>query len=178
MDIYKFLWRGRDIEIQYLWQRSLFLGAFLLGITTVYAVCFKDIFVSQFKIDRQFEDGFSQIIVFGIIPIMISMISIIFFVLLIMMAKGSKAWHEVYEDSIAKLSGENYKCFWTDNSIENIYRELDDNEFIFGKLKLKKDTKCDVDLLSTDGGAFSVSKINVMIGIVFFIAFVGLFFFM
>ena len=31
-DIYKYLWRGRDFELERLWSRSVFLAAFLIAI--------------------------------------------------------------------------------------------------------------------------------------------------
>ena len=111
---------------------------------------------------------------FGIVPIAITVIGIIFSILWIMMAKGSKAWQEIYEDSIAKVSV--IKEFWCNKSFNEVYGETKDNEFLFGNLSLKDGTKCDKCLFSTAGGAFSVSKINVMIGIVFLIIFVLLFF--
>ena len=53
MDVYNFLWRGRDFELSHLWQRSVFLAVFLLGIASVYGVYFKDIFLEQFKDNHQ-----------------------------------------------------------------------------------------------------------------------------
>ena len=172
LDVYEFLWRGRDFELSHLWQRSVFLAVFLLGIATIYAVYFKDVFICQFASCNQFKGVFAQILVFGFVPILITAIGVIFSELWIMMAKGSKAWYEVYEDSIAKVS--KIKEFWTDKSFEDVYGNWEKNEFIFGNLSLKDKTKCDVNLFSTAGGAFSVSKINIMIGIVFLFVFIGL----
>ena len=45
MDVYEFLWRGRDFELSHLWHRSVFL----LGITSIYSIYFKDVFLEQFK---------------------------------------------------------------------------------------------------------------------------------
>ena len=196
MDVYNILWRGRDFELSHLWQRSVFLAVFLLGISSVYGVYFKDVFLEQFKDSHQnvnlsissscnanininvkeeangYREG-SKIFVFGVVPIAITVIGIIFSILWIMMAKGSKAWQEIYEDSIAKVSV--IKEFWSNKSFREVYGEAKDNEFLFGNLLLKDGTKCDKCLFSTAGGAFSVSKINVMIGIVFLVLFVGLF---
>ena len=33
-EIYEELWKGRDFEINHLWQRSIFLATFMVGITT------------------------------------------------------------------------------------------------------------------------------------------------
>ena len=176
LDVYEFLWRGRDFELSHLWQRSVFLGAFLLGIATIYAVYFKDIFVPIFIMNcEKFEACASKVFLFVFIPIAITAIGIIFSKLWIMMAKGSKAWYEVYEDSIAKVSG--ISEFWNHKSIKEINELQGDiitEELTFGNLSLKDSTKCDEKLLSTAGGAFSVSKINIMIGIVFLSVFIGL----
>ena len=48
MDVYNFLWKGRDFELSHLWHRSVFLGTFLIGIATIYSVYFKDVFICQF----------------------------------------------------------------------------------------------------------------------------------
>ncbi|MGI5068417.1 hypothetical protein [Treponema denticola] len=173
MDVYNFLWRGRDIELAHIWHRSIFFAVFIMGITSIYAIYFKDIFIHQF-IKKDLFDCTAPMLVFGLIPIAITVIGIIFSMLWIMMAKGSKAWYEIYEDSIAKIS--DIDVFWDHQSIKNIYGDSI-KELIFGKLSLKKETKCDKCLFSTNGGQFSVSKINIMIGIVFFILYIGLFIF-
>ena len=35
-ELYQELWQGRDFEINHLWQRSIFLGAFMLAIAAGY----------------------------------------------------------------------------------------------------------------------------------------------
>jgi len=170
LDVYKFLWRGRDFELSHLWQRSIFLAVFLLGIATVYTVYLKDVFLEQFKESNKFVNGCAQIFVFGFVPTGITIIGIIFSKLWIMMAKGSKAWYEMYAYSISRIS--KIDDFWDDESIKRIYRSKID-ELIFGQFE--SETKPDKYTLSTEGGAFSVSKINIMIGIVFLFIFAGLF---
>lgn len=174
MDVYNFLWRGRDIELAHIWHRSIFFAVFIMGITSIYAIYFKDIFLFQFIKNSDNTSYISPILVFGLVPVIISALGIIFSMLWIMMAKGSKAWYEVYEDSIAKIS--DIDGFWDHQSIKNIYGDSI-KELIFGKLSLKKETKCDKCLFSTNGGPFSVSKINIMIGIVLLILYIGLFIF-
>lgn len=171
MDVYNFLWRGRDFELSHLWQRSVFLAMFLLGIASAYGVYFKDVFLKLFQTEEQ-AIGCNQIFIFGIVPMAIAILGVVFSKLWIMMAKGSKAWQEIYEDSIAKMSG--IREFWNAVIIEECDRNTGkflSEEFLFGNLSLKDATKCDKCLLSTAGGAFSVSKINVMIGIVFLLMF-------
>ena len=172
MDVYEFLWRGRDFELSHLWQRSVFLAVFLLGIVSMYSIYFKDVFLSQFIMGKQ--DGYSNpIFVFGLIPSILAAIGIIFSKLWIMMAKGSKAWYEIYEDSIAKVSGSTN--FWSGISIKDDEDVEILDELKFGKLSRKPNTPRSNCLFSTEGGSFSVSKINVMIGIVFLILFILLF---
>jgi len=176
MDVYNFLWRGRDIELAHIWHRSIFFAVFIMGITSIYAIYFKDIFIHQF-IKKDSFDCTAPMLVFGLIPIAITVIGIIFSMLWIMMAKGSKAWYEIYEDSIAKIS--DIDGFWDNKSIKDVYNTCNYSikEFKFGKLRLKETTPCDTCLLSTNGGPFSVSKINIMIGIVLLILYIGLFIF-
>ena len=138
LDVYNFLWQGRDFELSCLWQRSIFLGAFLLGIATMYAVYFKDVFICQFASCNQFKGVFGQILVFGFVPILITAIGIIFSELWIMMAKGSKAWYEIYEDSIAKVSKSTN--FWEGISIKNDKGMEILDELKFGKLSRDHDT--------------------------------------
>ena len=47
-DIYDYLWRGRDFELEHLWQRSIFLAVFLLGIASAYPL-YKGHFYSPLK---------------------------------------------------------------------------------------------------------------------------------
>ena len=35
-ELYQELWQGRDFEINHLWQRSIFLGAFMVAIAAGY----------------------------------------------------------------------------------------------------------------------------------------------
>ena len=68
MDVYKFLWRGRDIELTYIWQRSVFLAVFLIGVVSGYAIYFKDIFLNQFKTDLVYKyDYIIAIAIFGLV---------------------------------------------------------------------------------------------------------------
>jgi hypothetical protein len=173
MDVYSFLWRGRDIELTHIWQRSIFLAVFLIGIASLYSLYFKDVFLEQFKTNNSFKLEYYQIFVFGFVPIIITAIGVIFSELWIMMAKGSKVWYSIYDDSIAKVSA--IDNFWDHKSIREVYKERVTKEFIFGRLLLKDTTERSESLLSPIGGAFSVSKVNIMIGIVFLIIFGFLF---
>ena len=46
-DIYQYLWHGRDFELERLWERSVFLGAFLIAVAGAYALYMKDVFIPK-----------------------------------------------------------------------------------------------------------------------------------
>jgi len=170
-DIYDYLWRGRDFELKHLWQRSVFLAVFLLGIASAYALYIKDIFIPRLSPGETCA-GFQLIFSIGIVPFLICLLGIIFSVLWIMMGKGSKAWYELYESNLAKMSDN--PRFWKDKA--KVESELDKifcnkrtgryTEYVFGHLQNRHSDPTDKKLLSTDAGSFSVSKVNIMIGII------------
>ena len=216
-DIYDYLWRGRDFELKHLWQRSVFLAVFLLGIASTYAIYIKDVFIphlspnqitatlnsgkkevdgstkytliinpnSNLEIEASIKKDkpFSALFTPGAVPILICLLGIIFSVLWIIMGKGSKAWYELYESNLAKMSDN--PRFWKDEAAGE--SELDKifcnkrtgryTEYLFGHLQNRHSDPIDKKLFSTAAGSFSVSKVNIMIGIIslkFFI--VALFF--
>ncbi|UTC62394.1 hypothetical protein E4O05_00280 [Treponema sp. OMZ 787] len=218
-DIYDYLWHGRDFELEHLWQRSIFLGAFLLGIASVYAFYVKDIFIPHLSpnqitvtlnADKKEAEGsteytliinpnnnpetktsikkdksFSLLFTFGAVPILISLLGIIFSVLWIIMGKGSKAWYEIYESNLAKMSSN--PRFWKSEDEAEGKSELDKifcnkttgrySEYVFGRLKNCHGDPIDKSLFSTAAGSFSVSKVNIMIGIISFKFFILALFF-
>ena len=204
--IYDYLWRGRDFELKHLWQRSVFLAVFLLGIASVYAFYIKDVFIPhlspnqitatlnagkkevdgstkytliinpnsnlEIKASIKKDEPFSALFTLGAVPILICLLGITFSVLWIIMGKGSKAWYEIYESNLAKMSS-NPK-FWKDE--DEAESELDKifcnkktgryTEYVFGHLYNRHGDPIDKKLFSTAGGSFSVSKVNIMIGII------------
>lgn len=212
-DIYDYLWRGRDFELKHLWQRSVFLAVFLLGIASAYALYIKDVFIpnlSPNQITATLNSGkkevdgstkytliinpnsnleiealikkdkpFSVLFTPGAVPILICLLGIIFSVLWIIMGKGSKAWYELYESNLAKMSDN--PRFWKDEAegeseLDKIFcnkRTGRYTEYLFGHLQNRHGGHIDKKLFSTAAGSFSVSKVNIMIGIIslkFFIA--------
>lgn len=171
-DFYDTVWKSRDFEISHLWQRSIFLGTFLIFISTIYASLWSDVL----KSDAEFwqiwvrETDIKNQFLFTIV----SLLGLFFSVLWMQMAKGSKYWYERHEEAI------------------NYY--IDDNEWISEKLKQKDkvneidsimrmkmpdcyprhghlpDTSFNNSLFSNKGGRFSLSKINVAIGRVFLVS--------
>lgn len=133
---YKRLWACRDFELSHFWQRSIFLTAFLVLIFTSYGAMWLNILT---------RTNILNYITFHRISIFISMLGIIFSVLWILMAKGSKYWYEAYEEAISLIESspeyENYKCQ------EVVSENTDKNLF-----------------LNTKGFRYSVSGINIVIG--------------
>ena len=188
-DVYDELWRGRDFEISHLWQRSVFLAVFMLAIAGGYGtymmkvmfpegesniekICgtLKDeakqmknaeISVEMKKTEDEKQSGNIEKYK-KLAPIFLTYLGIIFSMMWIMMAKGSKYWFEKYELGINKIL-ENKK-FNAD------YKEF--NPDINGDIphhgnlpEPKDDDVCDY-ILSPLAGRYSGSKINITIGIV------------
>lgn len=136
----KRLYTCRDLEISNLWQRSIFLGAFLILCFTGYGILF-----------MKLSESYSNICI-NLGAIFLGLLGWLFSYIWILMAKGSKAWYEVYETYITKFENEYY---------EREYLDIPD-DFIMGE---KIETKgIDISILTTKAGAFSVSKVNILIG--------------
>ncbi|GIZ14178.1 hypothetical protein RCZ15_24400 [Capnocytophaga catalasegens] len=78
-----------------------------------------------------------------------------------MMAKGSKSWYEVYERRISDIEKEEELCIGDDYKM--------------------KTSKClpwslDNNLLTTRAGGYSVSKLNIVIGIILYVMWSIIFF--
>lgn len=138
----KKLYRCRDLEISNLWQRSIFLAVFLTLLLSSYGILFSKIL----------ENNKANIKLFCIAAICLSIIGIIFSIIWIMMSKSSKAWYEVYENAITGYEKEHRK----ELGIPRDYR--------MGKMPPKE---IDNSLSSTKAGGYSPSKINILIGQVF-----------
>lgn len=233
MDIYEYLWKGRDFELEHLWQRSIFLAAFLFAVAALYTGYMKEFFIPKYtavETQTEYSSGnFSlcadmlllfknryivseqypkeitgtytvnktltqnkkdqtdtlvlhDITLFGLIPIAITLLGLVFSVLWITMAKGSKAWYELYESNIAAISGN--KAFWegvehTNQELTNRFGKKQDSykAYLFGNLENQNDDPIDSRLFSVNAGPFSVSKVNTMIGIISLAAFLCVFIF-
>ena len=208
-DIYQYLWHGRDFELERLWERSVFLGAFLIAVAGAYALYMKDVFIPRLNgnqliaavksvkdigtfckeftiiITEKTEtvDTFAQLFTMGIVPLVICFLGMLFSVLWIAMGKGSKRWYELYESNIAWLSTN--RKFWEgcDNPEESELNKIFCNkktgrytEFLFGNLQNRHGDPVSNSLFSPAAGYFSVSKINIMIGIISLRFFILVFF--
>ena len=127
----------RKFEIQNLWQRSIFLATFIVLLFTGYGAFFEKLMS---------YDGL-QSIIGHIICCLLALTGSIFSMLWIMMAKGSKVWYEIYE-----------------RRIHNIEQETTLN--IPKKYRMDKEAPWTLDnsLLSRKPGAYSVSRINILLG--------------
>lgn len=143
-DVYRTLWRCRDFELSHLWQRSVFLSAFLVLCFTGYGVV-----IMNFD-DKEFVAGGTNSL-----AIVLCVVGFVFSCMWVMMGKGSKAWYERYERAIVAFS-ENEKYMTKEAArIGGFnYQEIDHYE-------KPEQNNC---LLSGKGGAFSPSKINIAVG--------------
>lgn len=144
--VYERLQKNRELEIKNLWQRSIFLATFLVLCYTAYGALIGNMLNQCLNADK--------ICQYNIVVILTSFAGIIISVLWICMAKASKAWQEVYEDAISDYE-------------HRYWRDIPDK---FYSNELKGDhNKRDRCLLSTKGGPFSPSKINIAIGQISFL---------
>lgn len=143
--VHERLYRCRDLEISNLWQRSIFLSVFMVLCFTAYGYLIAKIL--DFNKTVQEYD----IMYLNCSAVALASISGIFSYLWICMAKASKAWYEVYERAVAEFE-------------EEYFVELGiPYKYTMGKMS---PYKVDKNILSTNGGTFSPSRINIIIGIV------------
>lgn len=159
-DLYEELFKCRDFEIDHLWQRSVFLGAFLLAVAAGYGT-----FVNAHIADiaKNGEESKISSECFHGICLGLAGLGIVFSQLWIMMAKGSKRWQEKFEKAIWFFYGEESskkikECLFEKEVVNMI--ELESIPF-FGNLD---DKDLSNSLISTKGGVYSVSRINIIIG--------------
>lgn len=150
----KELWREanahRDFELSHLWQRSILLTALIVVICTSYAGLVSKFLDVNVGIDK---------IVLNEIAGFVTLVGLVFSLVWVMMGKGSKSWFEIQEERIKgiekKLFGadlDGYKM-GDDCSLENI----------------------DANIFTTNAGKYSVSRLNIFIGIAMSIIWIVLF---
>ncbi|MBE6382757.1 MAG: hypothetical protein E7049_07075 [Lentisphaerae bacterium] len=150
-DIYKGLWKCRDFELAHYWQRSVFLTAFLLACYAGYGALIAQCATAE---TVKLPIGIVNGIAFGI-----CVVGIILSLLWIMMAKGSKAWYEIYEAAISAFVDRYAKtreAFAEDLANVAGFYIRDVGEF-------EQPKKSDW-LWNSVGGRYSVSRINVALG--------------
>lgn len=128
----------RDFEISNLWQRSLFLSAFLVLLFTIYGNL----------VSNMFKGDYENRLVLSEICCGLALAGFVFSLIWIMMGKGSKAWYEIYERRICEIEEED------DLGIPEKYRmgaSTSPREF-------------DGNIFTNKAGKYSPSKLNIMIG--------------
>ena len=149
--VYSCLWKCRDLEISMLWTRLTLLGAFM-GLT----------YAGYGALILKGLDGIKNWEVFNLAAIGASAFGFLFSILWTTTAKGSKAWFERYEAMLAYFQ-KTYKE-------HDLFESVPDEELILSYLDFDK--RCirrhlqpvDRNLLSQYAGAYSVSKIPIVMG--------------
>lgn len=152
LDVHQTIWRCRDFELTYLWQRSIFLTAFLVLCYTGYGFLLLESIKTFF--DNSNVNGVNISSFINLFILFLSCIGIIFSTLWIKMAKGSKAWYERYESAISVI--EQDKSFIRK-------RAMPIAAFQYTEL-IKERPPIDSSLFSMNAGPYSPSKINIAIG--------------
>lgn len=158
-DIYESLWRCRDFELSHLWQRSVFLTAFLLLAFTGYGVLMLQVMTAEL--------GMMQMRVLLCVGLFILLVGMLLSQLWIMMAKGSKAWYEVYEHAIYEIEHN------PDYASEIVVDKMPEDGVIHGEVISNE--KPNDSLWSVDAGAYSPSKINIVIGQLSYVIFLSIY---
>ena len=148
---YSCLWQCRDLEISMLWTRLTLLGAFM-GLT----------YAGYGALILKGLDGVRNWEVFNLVAIGASAFGFLFSILWTTTAKGSKAWFERYEAMLA--------YFQKTYREHGLFESVPDEELILSYLDFDK--RCirrhlqpvDRNLLSQYAGAYSVSKIPIVMG--------------
>ena len=149
--VYSCLWKCRDLEISMLWTRLTLLGAFM-GLT----------YAGYGALILKGLDGVRNWEVFNLVAIGASAFGFLFSILWTTTAKGSKAWFERYEAMLA--------YFQKTYREHGLFESVPDEELILSYLDFDK--RCirrhlqpvDRNLLSQYAGAYSVSKIPIVMG--------------
>lgn len=158
-DVWENLWHCRDFELEHFWHRSAFLSGMLLAGFTAYGCLVGSSSLTDCCSLWKFS-----------LCEAICLLSAVFSVLWILMAKASKYWYEKYESAILALMECPEKERLFDDSA---YLDKDKKHCIagFGYAEIpgyngewKKDQKSDDSIWSTKRGAFSPSKITIFIG--------------
>ncbi len=154
-DIYMRLCACRDFEIKLQWERAVFLTAFLIACYAGYGS-----FLLSVHQHGCGAGNFSSLVINGIF-ITLTFVGVVLSLLWILMAKGSKAWYEHYEQAITAFARRysDGTAIGKDNVPECMMAhrwydmpDIERSAMSNGVFRLK-------------GGAYSVSKIVIAIGI-------------
>lgn len=136
------LYKLRKFEVQNLWQRSIFLAAFIAILLTGYGHLIDKLLSEP---EKWLTYSFSQSLSIHMICCLLSFLGSIFSVIWVMMAKGSKAWYEIHERRI---------------------HEIEEELNVAESYRMKPGAPWDLDnsLYSYEAGCYSVSRINILLG--------------
>jgi len=151
-EIHETFWRARDFELTNLWQRSIFLTAFLVLCFTAYGSVLTKIIDNIEKDDLRF-------FILNLIGYGLSILGIILSTMWIKMGKGSKAWYEAYESAIKAIET-------NDDYTKQKVKEI--GGFTYNQMKGYGGIHIDNSIFSGRAGEYSVSKLNIGIGQVFY----------
>jgi hypothetical protein len=145
-DMYMRLCACRDFEIKLQWERAVFLTAFLIA-------CFAGYGSFMLSVHQHGYGSLSSLLV-KCIPIAITFVGIVLSLFWILMAKGSKAWYEHYEQAIAAFARMYAPNGMPDYMIAHRWTDMPD---------MSRDSMSN-NIFRFNGGTYSVSKIVVAIG--------------
>lgn len=150
-ELRKEFYKIRKFEIQNLWQRSIFLITFIVILITGYANLIEKLLLER---DKWLTNSDFSDIYIHVICCILAILGFIFSSIWIMMAKGSKAWYEIYENRICQIE-----------------KELQ----VRAEYKMQPGAPWTLDnsFLSTAPGTYSVSRINIMLGQILLFIFGG-----
>lgn len=154
-DLYTELFHCRDFELQHLWQRSVFLAGFMIALFTLYG---------SFLGNRLNENEPIHIKI-HYFAFFIGCVGIIISQLFIMMIKGSKRWYEQFESALWWFYNNNSDLF--DEKLKNNINDYPH----FGNLW---DKRINNSLFNTDAGHYSVSRINIVLGQLLCLVWIGI----
>ena len=137
----------RNFELSYFWQRSAFL-------LTILTLCFTGYGILLFNVVEKNAKTINALMPYNFLAVMICALGLLFSVLWICLAKGSKAWYELYEAAICEIEREK-----KDLQIPEKY--------IMGELPqcdFYKNFPVTRNLFSGSGGPFSPAKTLIVAG--------------
>ena len=155
-NIYDNCWQNRKFELENLWQRSIFLATFLVLIFTGYGILmmkFSDAL-------GNYGDNKEQLLFLNFCAILLSLVGIFLSTLWILMGKSSKAWYERYQNALKALE----KMDGNTHSIVRLKEGKKVGTFNCHELPDFKSAAIDYKILTTNGGGYSTSRINIAIG--------------
>ncbi len=148
-DIYMRLCACRDFEIKLQWERAVFLTAFLIACFAGYGS-----FLLSVHQHGCGTGNFSPLAINSIF-ILLTVVGIVLSLFWILMAKGSKAWYEHYEQAIAAFAKNHATPDVPEYLMAHQWRDMPN-------IARNPMSDCIFDF---KGGAYSVSKIVIAIGI-------------